>query len=95
MKQTVKAILDKHARRCPHCHDRTIMEIEQGISVDRRRADLVTCYDCNKIFIVFLDSAAGAFPIDVETEISEAVLEKAAYWRQAWNESVAENVATI
>lgn len=94
MKQTVKAILDRHARRCPHCHDRTIMEIEQGISIGGRRADLVTCYDCDKIFIVFLDSAAGEFPIDVEIEILEVTLEKAVYWRQAWIENVVEMTKT-
>lgn len=74
--EKIKAVHDREWKNCPHCKGQTVGTVENGFIVDGFGTDLMVCYDCGKLYIVFPDSVMAP-PEEVEVAITEDLTEKA------------------
>ena len=81
MNETVKAVLDKDWRLCPECHSEVVGAVKNGFQIDKFSTDLMLCYDCKRLYVVFPDTflkrqpkKRAEYSKDITFEIPEALI---------------------
>lgn len=81
MKQTVRAVLIKDlGYNCPYCKSDMVQAVENGFKVDGNSTDLLVCYNCEQLYIVYAEwylkrkpKQRDQYPKDIVVEISDDI----------------------
>lgn len=66
----MKAVEDAKWRRCPDCNSEIVGAVKNGFMVEGHSTDLMLCYDCEKLYVVYPDDAVSV-PEEVDVSIED------------------------
>lgn len=80
MNMSIKAVLCKDSGwNCPYCKSDHVQAVENGVSIDDIPTDMMVCYECEKLYIVYPEwylkgkkKQRAEYPKDISVEVSEA-----------------------